>query len=156
MDAPSQALTRDLLPHVPWTYAALAERGQVPLSTLHHRAAGRPSKEAKAQGQQYLTPEEEKGFVKFLLMMTNLGHPIRVKHIPSLALSIARQRSASGSKTRPPGKNWARAFEKRHPELKARRVRAIDWKRHEDNIHDKITHWFEVIGAVLQDKTRLE
>ncbi|KAH7065089.1 hypothetical protein B0J12DRAFT_545041, partial [Macrophomina phaseolina] len=51
----------------------------------------------------------------------------------------------------PPGKNWPRAFEKRHPELKARRVRAIDWKRHGNNIHDKITEWFEVIGKVLQD-----
>jgi hypothetical protein len=30
-------------------------------------------------------------------------------------------------------------------------VRAIDWKRHENNIYDKITHWFEVIGKVLQD-----
>jgi hypothetical protein len=30
-------------------------------------------------------------------------------------------------------------------------VRAIDWKRHENNIYDKITHWFKVIGKVLQD-----
>jgi hypothetical protein len=25
------------------------------------------------------------------------------------------------------------------------------WERHENNIYDKITHWFEVIGEVLQD-----
>ena len=25
------------------------------------------------------------------------------------------------------------------------------WERHENNIHDKIIHWFEVIGEVLQD-----
>jgi hypothetical protein len=25
------------------------------------------------------------------------------------------------------------------------------WERHENNIYDKITHWFEVIGKVLQD-----
>ena len=30
-------------------------------------------------------------------------------------------------------------------------MRAIDWKRHETNIYDKITHWFEVIGKVVQD-----
>ena len=25
------------------------------------------------------------------------------------------------------------------------------WERHENNIYDKIIHWFEVIGEVLQD-----
>ena len=30
-------------------------------------------------------------------------------------------------------------------------MKAIDWKRHETNIYDKITHWFEVIGKVVQD-----
>jgi hypothetical protein len=71
--------------------------------------------------------------------------------MPLLAFSVARQRPTRNKPIKPPGKNWARAFEKRHPELKARRVRAIDWKRHGNNIHDKITQWFEVIGEVLQD-----
>ena len=67
--------------------------------------------------------------------------------------SVARQRSnvTTDKPIKPPGKNWARAFEKRHPELKARRVRSIDWKRHGNNIHVKITHWFQVIGRVVQD-----
>ena len=30
-------------------------------------------------------------------------------------------------------------------------MRTIDWKRHENNIYDKITHWFLVIRQVLQD-----
>ena len=75
---------------------------------------------------------------------------MRIKFIPSLALSIACRRSTTNKLIRRPGKNWARAFEKRHPALKARRVRAIDWKRHENNIYDKIKEWFEVIEEVLQ------
>ena len=35
--------------------------------------------------------------------------------------------------------------------LKARNVRAIDWKRHENNIYPKIAEWVEVIETVLQD-----
>ena len=27
----------------------------------------------------------------------------------------------------------------------------MDWERHEENIHDKMTHWFAVIRQVLQD-----
>ena len=52
---------------------------------------------------------------------------------------------------KPPGKNRPKAFEKRHPELKSRKVKAVDWNRHDSNIYDKITQWFEVIGKELQD-----
>ena len=151
MDRATQVLAREVSSDVRRTYADLAEQCNIPLSTLHHRQQGRRPMKAKAQSQQYLTPEEEKAVVKFVLLMSNLGKPVRIKFIPSLALSIARQRSTSNKPAKPPGKNWARAFEKRHPELKARKVRAIDWKRHESNIHDKIIHWFEVVGKLLQD-----
>jgi hypothetical protein len=52
---------------------------------------------------------------------------------------------------KPPGKNCAQGFEKRHPELKTRRVRAIDWNRHENNIYNKIKDWFEKIRKALED-----
>jgi hypothetical protein len=83
--------------------------------------------------------------------MSDLGSPVRIKFLSSLAFSIARQRSTTNKAIKPSGKNWAQGFEKRHPALKLRRVRAINWNRHENNIYDKITHWFKVIGKVLQD-----
>lgn len=52
---------------------------------------------------------------------------------------------------KPPGKNWPQAFEHCHKELKARRVREIDWKRRESNIYPKMIEWFEVIEKVLED-----
>jgi hypothetical protein len=151
MDRATLALAQELPHGVPRTYAAIAELTNVPLSTLHHRDRGRPSKHQSAQGRQYLTPEEEKALVNFLLLMSHLGQPVRIKFIPALAFGIARQQSTPSTRNKPPGKNWARAFEKRHPELRARTVRPIDWKRHSNNIHEKITQWFEVIGKVLQD-----
>lgn len=90
----------------------------------------------KAQSQQYLTVEEEKALSAFLLLTSRFGQPVRIKHIPSLACNIACRRS--NKLVKPPGKNWTQAFEKRHPELKAQRVRLIDWKRHKTHIHDKV------------------
>ncbi|KAK7183719.1 transposase [Paraphaeosphaeria sporulosa] len=55
--------------------------------------------------------------------MSNLRYPVRIKYIPSLALILARQRSPTA---KAPGKNWPRAFKKRHPELKARTVYNMD------------------------------
>ena len=83
--------------------------------------------------------------------MSDLGNPVRIKYLPWLAFNIARQGSTMDKAIKPPGKNWAQGFEKRHPALKPRRVRAIDWDCHENNIYDKITHWFEVIGKELLD-----
>ena len=136
---------------VPETYAVRLEYGKVPISTLIHRNHGRRSREEQAQSQQYLIREEEKGLVKFLLLMSNLGQLVRIKFISSLAFSVAGQRSTENKPTKPPGKNWPQAFEKRHPKLKARRVRSIDWKRHGNNIYEKIREWFDSIGNVLQD-----
>jgi hypothetical protein len=135
----------------PQTYDTRSKRKGVPLSTLYHREHGRPSRKKKAEGQQYLTVPEEKALETFLKLMSDFGYPVRIKFLPSFAHSIARQRSSTNTSIKPPSKNWAQAFQKRHPGLKSRRVRALDWKRHEKNIYDKILHWFEVIEQVLKD-----
>jgi hypothetical protein len=83
--------------------------------------------------------------------MSDLGNPVQIKFIPSLAFSIACQRSTTVKTIKPLDKNWAQGFKKCHPALKSRRVRTIDWKRYKNNIYNKITHWFEIIEKVLKD-----
>jgi hypothetical protein len=138
------ALTAQVLPG---SYAARAEDGEVAKSTFHARDHGRPSRKEKDQSQQYLTPSEEKAVVKFLLHMAKLGQPVRIKYMPSLAFCIASKRSTNRP-LKPPGRNWPQPFERRHPELKARRVKALDWDRHPNNIYNKIVEWFEIITEV--------
>jgi hypothetical protein len=118
-DCASKALAEASLPGDPRTYDARSKRSGVPLTTLYYRDHGRRSKEEKAQGQQYLTLSEEKALEKYLKLMADLGNPMRIKCLPSLAFSIARQRSTNKA-TQPPGKNWAQGFQKRHPALRSR------------------------------------
>src|SRR5438045_3210271 len=140
MDRASQVLAQGVPLGVPNSYRALADHGNVPRSTVHHRARGRRSIEEKAQSQQYLTPWEEDVVVKFLLQMSNLGQPMRIKFIPWIAFSVTHQRPKADRPLKPPGRNWAKAMENRHPVLQARRVSTLDWNRHEKNIYGKITH----------------
>jgi len=151
MDRASQVLAQGPGPGVPRSYRAVADHSGVPRSALHHRARGRRSIEAKAKSQQYLAPFEEKAVVEFILQMANLGTPIRVKFIPAIAFSATSYRSEADRPAKPPGVNWAKALEKRHPILKARRVKALDWNCHERNVYNKIEHWFGVIYKVLAD-----
>ena len=151
MDRASQVLAQGVPFGVPQSYRALADHRGVPRSTLHHRAQGRRSLEEKAKSQQYLTPCEERAFVKFLLQRSDLGQPIQIKLIPSLAFSLIQQRPLADRPLKPPGRNWAKALERRHATLQARRVRPLDWNRHEKNTYNKVIDWFKVIGKVLRD-----
>ncbi|KAF2686649.1 hypothetical protein K458DRAFT_297143, partial [Lentithecium fluviatile CBS 122367] len=55
--------------------------------------------------QQYLTIEEKKALVTFLLLMSSFRQPVRIKYIPTLAFRIARRQSLLNVLQKPPGKN---------------------------------------------------
>ena len=139
------------------SYAALSERTGIPASTLWHRAHGRPSKQQNAANQQYLTPQEEKALLDHALRMANNGYPLPVKSLCSLALVIARRRSSNcqAQHLRPPGKNWPQGFYKRHPELKARKLKTIDICRDDRQIEEKMRDWFVLIRKELDNPVLL-
>jgi hypothetical protein len=89
MDRASQALAYGVPSGVHRSYRTVADHSGVLCSTLYHRAHGRRSLEAKAQAQQYLAPFEEQAVVKFILQMAEIGTPIRIKHIPSIAFTTS-------------------------------------------------------------------
>ena len=145
MDRAYVALSEGLEPNEPRTYAALSNRHGVAKTTLWNRAHGQLPKEEKAKRQQHLNPSEEKALVKYLLRMSNNGYPIPIEYLRSLAVVIAHQRSfphasSTDGAIKPRGKNWPQGFYNRHPKLKAKRVRALDWHRHDKNIYPKISH----------------
>lgn len=129
----------------------------IPAATLWRRGRGNPSRKEQAAKQQYLTPQEEKALLDYVLRMSANGYPLPVRALRSLAFIIARQRSSTfqlpgaydGTSKRP-GKNWPQGFYARHRELKSKRLKALDWVRHEHNILHKVEHWFEIIGQELQ------
>ena len=120
----------------------------LPPSTRWHRDHGRRSMAAKAASQQYLTVQEEKALLKYVLRMWRNGYPLPVKYLRSLAHVIRRQRSPN---VQPPNKNWPQAFCKRHEEeLKPRKLKALDRSRYDYNIRDKAVEWYGVIGKELE------
>lgn len=77
-DRASQVLAQGLPPGVPKSFRTLADHGDVPRTTLQHRARGRRSLEDKAQSQQYLYASEEKALVKFFIQQDTLGRSVRI------------------------------------------------------------------------------
>lgn len=116
MDRASRALAQIVPSDVRRNYYSIAKRSDVPRSTVWYRDHGRPSREAKAQGQQYLTPLEEKALIDYLLRMASLGSTVRIKFFTFASLQhsppavhnkrdpqTAEQELASGICEAPPG-----------------------------------------------------
>jgi hypothetical protein len=88
--------------------------------------------------------------------MAKNGYPPPVKVLPLLAGVLGRRRSPSDNSTggcaaKQPSPSSVRGFLRRHPKVKARRSKPIDWKRHDYNIRSKVEEWFFVIGSELHD-----
>ena len=88
-----QVLAEGLPAGEPRTYAAQSKWGEVPYSTLYHRAHGRRSKEDKVKSQQYLNPSEEKALVKYLLRMSNNDFPVPIKCLYSFRVDLLEHAS---------------------------------------------------------------
>jgi hypothetical protein len=65
MDKASQVLAQGVPPGVLKSFRALVDHGEVPRTTLQHRARGRRSIEEKGQSQHYPYPWEVKALVKY-------------------------------------------------------------------------------------------
>jgi hypothetical protein len=77
-----------------WSFLVETEE-EILYHTRYYQKRGRPSMKEKAQGQQYLTPPEEKALIAFILQKGAVGTLIRVKYIPALAVCIASRRAAN-------------------------------------------------------------
>jgi len=111
-----------------------------------HRAHGRLSRQEKGGTPTVPHAFGREAFVEYLLRISNNGFPLLINCLRSLALIIARQlfsiiQAPTTDENDPP--SWQElalgGFYKRHPELKAKRVKALDWNQHDNNIYDKIT-----------------
>lgn len=139
------------------SYAAREKLTGVPAKTLWRRDHGGRTRQERAVERQYLTPCEEKALVPFVLRYAYFGYPLPVKALRFLAAIIKSRRNSnsntlsSDDQVKPPGPKWPQGFYKRHPEVKARRVKPLDWARHDHNIHGKIVHWFDIMEKEMRN-----
>jgi hypothetical protein len=94
MDAASKALA-EAPPDDDRTWAVRADSSGIALTTLYNRHRGRPSKEEIGQRQQYLTVEEEKALVAFLLLTVRRAWIHLFRSCNTLILKARQSQSAS-------------------------------------------------------------
>jgi hypothetical protein len=135
----------------------------LPYTTKWHRDNGRGTRRDKAIKQQLLTPREEQAIVDFVLRADRNGFPAKVKDLHHYATVFLRGRAPRRKRgaspkvhSHVPSKDWPQAFCKHHPELKVVRLRALDWRRHEKSIYNKVVKWFDIMRAQLEEADVLQ
>jgi hypothetical protein len=105
---------------------ALNKGHDIPMATLWHRRHRRATRKDRGGKQRYLRPSEEKAHSRFSLQWSHHGNTVRIKLLPLRIFSNARQPFTRYQAIKPPDRNWAQGFEKRHPGLKPRKIKAMD------------------------------
>ena len=111
IDRASKALAEASLAGEPQNIRCYIKMQWSSFDYFYYRDHRRRSKKEKDQLQQYLTPSEEEALEKYLKLIADLGNPVRIRFLCSLAFSIARRRSTTTNEAmKPPGKNWPQGF----------------------------------------------
>jgi hypothetical protein len=71
-------------------------------------------------------------------------------YLPQPLVLLVADLSPAGRPSRR-AKNWAKSLEKRHPELKKKKVKALGWDHHKKNVFPDITRWFDIVGEALSN-----
>ena len=137
------------------SYRVFANYNNIFHFTFHHRVRERRSMKKKIQNQQYFISWKKNVFIKYLLQMFDFEQLIQIKFIFVLIFKIICHRLIIDKFFKFFDRNWTKILKKRHSKFITRKIKTLNWNRHEKNIYEKITHWFEMIKDVLQNSTVL-
>ncbi|RPA90591.1 hypothetical protein L873DRAFT_1570083, partial [Choiromyces venosus 120613-1] len=101
---------------------AAAMVGAAP-STVMHRQQGRKNREEEGQRRQKLLPEEERIVIERCYFRCRLGFPPTIWQLREIATSVVQKRNPDEVL----GKRWEAAFKKRHPEVRTRFSKQLDF-----------------------------
>ena len=118
-----------------------AEEWGVPPSTIQSRIKKgvRPKGEYEATVLQKLSPTQEKHLAAWITIQEDLGVPVSHRQIRLFADRILQANGSSETV----GNGWLPRFFKRHPEVKTKKVKRVDYKRIEGATTEIIRTWFE-------------
>ena len=112
--------------------------------TLTRRQRGDPSQAETIVKSRKLTNLEEESLIQRIIQLDSQGFPVRIHSVEDMANLLRRERDAS-----PVGKNWAKNFIRRQPELRTRQTRSYDNQRALCEDPRKIQDWFTLVANFM-------
>ena len=107
-------------------------------STVMHHQQGRKPRLEESQRRQKLLPEEERAVLDQCYFCCRLGFPPTIGQLRKIATSIVQKRILNKKL----GKRWEARFKKRHPEVKTRFSKQLDFIRNLRGNNIQLMHHF--------------
>lgn len=140
----------DVLRGIP--VATAAKKHNVPRITLLYKSRGKSPRERKMGPQSYLTIQEEKVFVNWIIAVAKAGFPIGKEDLlDSVQHLLNNSKREVPFKDNRPGKTWYHSFLKRNPEITLRTPQNLTVSRASVK-KEHIVAWHNEIGDYLKEK----
>jgi len=128
-------------------YTSAREHG-VPRTTLQDRILGKVKHGAKPGPQPYMTSEQERETVEFLLLASKAGYPKTRADISWIAEGVARDKGILKGEHISHG--WIDNFMKRHPELALRKGDATADIRMNNVTPETMKSYYDLLEEILE------
>lgn len=120
----------------------------VPRTTLQDRILGKVKHGTKSGPQSYLTPEEERETVEFLLLVSKAGYSKTRADISQIAEGVAKDKGILKDEHISHG--WIDNFMKRHPELALRKGDATADIRMKSDTPEAMRNYYDLLEEILE------
>ena len=122
----------------------------VPETTLRRRIQGIASRSERAYNGLKLSPTEESTLSAWILDMDRRGLPLQLPIVSYLAQLLLSARLSQPSHSIIIGGHWVNRFIRRHPELKSRYTRKLDYQRAKCEDSKLIKAWFARVQETIE------
>ena len=134
-----------------WTIRKASEEFGVPRSTLFDRVNGRIQFGARSGPARYLSDQEEKELVRFLMGCAKLGFARTRKQVLALVrVAVARKRGKDPDEVCVT-MGWWNSFRKRHPQLTVRSASRLAYNRAVAQDPEIIVRYFDLLEETLRE-----
>ena len=128
----------------------------VPKSTLQDRLSGKVGVDARSGPERYLTDDEEKKLVKFLIGCSKVGYSRSKKQVLVLVSAIVAKKRGLEEGDVSVTKGWWASFQKRHPQLTLRGAEALSYARAVAEDPEILSSYYDTLEKVLRDNDLLD
>lgn len=132
-----------------WTIRRAAEEFGVPKSTLYDRVSGRISFGARSGPPRYLTDQEEKELVSFLIGCAKIGFAKSRKEVLVIVQSFIAKKQGKDTEDVSVTTGWWNSFRKRHPQLTVRTASRLSYVRAIAHDPDVFKNYFDLLEDTL-------
>jgi len=133
----------------------IASEYGIPSSTLERRVNGKVLGNSHASGRPpVFSTSDEVELCELLKNMARRGFPLSEQQVRDLATDYAVKNKLpvfDNSKEKQAGYYWLRGFLKRHPDLKVKKAESLSAARAQAVNEEKVSHWFQALGALLEE-----